>query len=282
MDTVAGAWFPEGGIHEVAAALARALEGAGVELRCGIDVEQIELARPDGGQVRGVRTAGGELVPADCVVCNADVPLAYATLLPGLTAPRRVQRAHLSPSAVVWHAGVRGRPPAQASHHNIHFGPAWAPAFHALIDEQRRMPDPSILVTVPTQTDPSLAPAGSSTLYALEPVPNLRSGIDWSVETTSARDDLRGRLASLGYPTEVEVETTLGPLEWQGRGCAGGTPFAAAHRFFQSGPFRTANVDRRAPGLVFVGASTVPGVGVPMVLLSGRLAAERAMEAIAR
>ena len=57
-----------------------------------------------------------------------------------------------------------------------------------------------------------------------------------------------------------------------------GTPFALAHRFFQSGPFRPGNVERRAPGLVFVGSATVPGVGVPMVLVSGRLAAQRVAE----
>ena len=54
-----------------------------------------------------------------------------------------------------------------------------------------------------------------------------------------------------------------------------GTPFALSHRFFQTGPFRPNNIDKRAPGLVFAGSSTVPGVGVPMVLISGRLAAER-------
>lgn len=144
------------------------------------------------------------------------------------------------------------------------------------------MPDPSILVTVPTRTDPALAPPGNSTVYALEPVPNLRSSIDWSAETGITRDDLRRRLAGLGYPTETEVETTVGPEDWQSQGCADGTPFAAAHRFFQSGPFRTSNIDRRAPGVVFVGASTVPGVGVPMVLLSGRLAAQRVLEHLQR
>jgi phytoene desaturase len=65
------------------------------------------------------------------------------------------------------------------------------------------------------------------------------------------------------------------PLDWERQGMERGTPFALAHRFFQTGPFRPANVDRRAPGLVFVGSGTVPGVGIPMVLLSGRLAAER-------
>jgi phytoene desaturase len=89
------------------------------------------------------------------------------------------------------------------------------------------------------------------------------------------RDDLHQRLAALGYPTDVEVEALVDPLDWERQGLERGTPFALSHAFFQTGPFRPRNVDRRAPGLVFTGSGTVPGVGVPMVLLSGKLAAQR-------
>ena len=65
------------------------------------------------------------------------------------------------------------------------------------------------------------------------------------------------------------------PTDWQAEGLTAGTPFALAHTFAQTGPFRPRNTDRHLPGLVFAGAGTTPGVGVPMVLLSGRLAAER-------
>jgi phytoene desaturase len=82
-------------------------------------------------------------------------------------------------------------------------------------------------------------------------------------------------VAALGYPSDIEVEAFVDPLDWERQGMERGTPFALSHRFFQTGPFRPSNVDRRAPGLVFVGSGTQPGVGVPMVLVSGRLAAER-------
>ena len=78
-----------------------------------------------------------------------------------------------------------------------------------------------------------------------------------------------------GYPTDIVTEELVTPLEWQAMGMASGTPFALAHTFLQTGPFRPPNVERRMPGLVFAGSGTVPGVGVPMVLISGRLAAER-------
>ena len=88
-------------------------------------------------------------------------------------------------------------------------------------------------------------------------------------------DDLRRRVAAFGYPDDVVVERVYDPLDWEAMGLERGTPFALAHTLRQSGPFRPNNVDPRVPGLVFVGSSTRPGLGVPMVLISGRLAADR-------
>jgi phytoene desaturase len=82
-------------------------------------------------------------------------------------------------------------------------------------------------------------------------------------------------VGELGYPLRIEAEHLVDPRDWEAQGMERGTPFALSHRFFQTGPFRPANLERRAPGLVFAGSGTVPGVGVPMVLVSGRLAAER-------
>jgi phytoene desaturase len=281
MDVVAGVSFPEGGMHAIPAALAAAAEKAGAQLRFGAPVARIELERDDGGPVRGVRLRSGELVAADAVVCNLDLGPAYRNLLPGLRAPRAVRRGHYSPSAVVWHAGVRGAPPAEAAHHNIHFGDAWGQAFRALFRDGRRMPDPSLLVTVPTVSDPALAPPGRMLLSVLEPVPNLDGRVDWSAERRRLGDELAARADALGYPTDAEVEALYDPRDWARLGMERGTPFALSHRFLQSGPFRPNNVDPRAPGLFFTGSTTVPGVGVPMVLLSGRLAAERVARAVA-
>jgi phytoene desaturase len=175
----------------------------------------------------------------------------------------------------VVHLGVAGSLPPGTAHHNIHFGRAWESSFRALLHDGQRMADPSFLVTVPTLADASLAPPERHVLYALEPVPNLDGSIDWTSERPRARDELLARLARAGYPGNVEVEVVVDPTDWERDGMERGTPFALAHRFFQTGPFRPANVDARAPGLVFAGSGTVPGVGVPMVLVSGRLAAER-------
>ncbi|MBV9950597.1 MAG: phytoene desaturase [Acidimicrobiia bacterium] len=282
MDAVNGVVVPDGGVHALPTAIARAAADSGVALRYDAPVERIVLDRADGGPVRGVRLVGGELLACDAVVCTADLAVAYRTMLPGLDPPRALRRAHRSPSALVWHVGVRGPLPTAAAHHNIHFGIRWNDSFKALLDDGRRMPDASLLVTAPTVDEPSMAPPGRHVLYVLEPVPNLDAPIEWSTERKRARDDLFHALTRFGYSRDIEVEHLVDPEDWAAEGLDRGTPFALSHRFFQSGPFRPANHDRRAPGLYFAGASTVPGVGVPMVLVSGMLAAERVLGGTSR
>jgi phytoene desaturase len=275
MDSIEGVWFPDGGMHALPVALATAAEKAGAEFRYGESVTAILRRREDAG-VAGVRLAGDESVAADAVVCTLDLPTAYERLLPDLRPPRVLRHAAYSPSAVVWHVGVRGQPDPEVAHHNIHFGHAWAGAFDDLLKRGTLMGDPSRLVTIPSLDDPALAPAACSTLYVLEPVPNLARGrLDWDAERGPMRDRLLAFLATEGYPTDVVTDELVTPLDWQRQGMAAGTPFALAHTFTQTGPFRPANIERRVPGLVFAGSGTVPGVGVPMVLISGKLAADR-------
>jgi phytoene desaturase len=279
MDTVEGVYRPDGGIHQIPCALVAAAQKAGASFSFDAAVERI-LRRSD-GRVEGVRLASGERVAADAVVCNVGPAVAYRSLL-GLGAPRVVRRGQYSPSCILWLAGVRGTAPG-AAHHNIHFGQDWRGAFDALLRRGSRMPDPSILVSAPTVSDPGLAPAGASVLYALEPVPNLDGHVEWSTESARARDELITRVGSLGYPVDdVVVDRFTDPVGWQALGHERGTPFSLAHRFSQSGPFRTPNVDARVPGLIFTGMGTVPGVGIPMALVSGRLAAARIESLAAR
>lgn len=281
MDTVEGVWFPDGGVHAVAAGLAEAAGKGGAELRWNAEVARISRRAARSGAVDGVELVNGEFIPAQAVVANPDLPTLYDQLLPGLAAPRVARRGEYSPSCALWLAGARGEPPPGCAHHNIHFGADWRGSFDALLKAGVRQPDPSILVSVPSITEPSLAPPGGHVLYALEPVPNLDGRIDWAAEGAQVKDSLVWRLGALGYPVAgTVIDRFTDPAGWAAQGLARGTPFSLSHRFFQSGPFRPSNVERRVPGLVLAGSGTVPGVGVPMVLVSGRLAADRVDEMV--
>ncbi len=269
MDSVAGVYFPRGGMHAVPRALAAAARKHGVEFRYSTTVTSVERR---GRRAVAVHTAGGERMPADVVVLNPDLPVAYRELLGGM--PRRVRDLRYSPSCFVLLAGSRATYDG-AAHHNISFGTAWREVFDELLGG-RLMSDPSLLLTNPTHTDPSLAPAGRQSYYVLFPTPNLDSGIDWRREAARYRAhvlEVLERRGYAGFGDAIETEHVVTPLDWQRLGMERGTPFAAAHSFAQTGPFRPRNV--WGENVVFAGSGTQPGVGVPMVLLSGRLAAER-------
>ena len=269
MDSVAGVFFPSGGVHAVPIAMAAAAQKHGVEFRYDTEVAAVEHS---GGRASGVRTTDGERFPADVVVLNPDLPVAHRDLL-GHT-PRRVKRLKYSPSCYVLLAGSRAVYP-DAAHHNIHFGASWRGVFDELLGG-RLMSDPSILVTNPTRSDPRLAPAGRQIYSVLFPTPNLDSPVDWRKIGPSYREHVLRTLEKRGYPdfeAGIEVEDVTTPLDWEAQGMERGAPFSAAHTFAQTGPFRPGNL--WGENVVFTGSGTRPGVGVPMVLVSGRLAAER-------
>jgi phytoene desaturase len=272
LDSVAGVYFPKGGMHAVPKALAGAAEKHGVTFRYDTTVERVTTAN---GRATGVITSGGEHIPADVVVLNPDLPVAYRDLLPA----RRLRRLRYSPSCVVLHIGS-SQAYSKIAHHNIHFGTAWKGTFDEVIRKGLLMSDPSLLVTNPTRTDASAAPDGRQTYYVLAPTPNLEtSPIDWrrGMDRRYAEELLRvleGR-GYVGFRDGVEVQRIITPADWADDGMAAGTPFAAAHSFTQTGPFRPSNLHPTLPNVVFTGSGTQPGVGVPMVLISGKLAAAR-------
>ena len=275
MDSVAGVYFPRGGMHAVPRALAGAAEKHGVRFRYGTEVERVETA---GGRATAVVTTGGERIPADVVVLNPDLPTAYRDLLPPGLAPRRVATQRYSPSCVVLHVGSSAAY-TKIAHHNIHFGRAWQRTFDEIIRDGRLMSDPSLLVTNATASDPSLAPPGRQTYYVLAPTPNLTADIDWAATGPRYRDEIVAvleRRGYVGFGAGIEVERLVTPADWAASGLTAGAPFAAAHTVTQTGPFRVPTLPRGGlENVVFTGSGTQPGVGVPMVLLSGRLAAER-------
>lgn len=275
MDTVSGVYFPRGGVRALPDALAAAARDAGVRFLYGSTVTGLERT---GGRITAVRTDREQRIGCDAVVLTTELPRTYQLLG---RQPRRMLPLRAAPSAVVLHVGCPSvaRSGAQSAHHTILFGDAWEHTFTEIIDEGRLMRDPSLLVTRPTASDASLAPAGRDLLYVLAPAPNLSSRhIDWSDTAgpyaQTMLDAVQERLLpNLRDGAELlHVDT---PQDWARQDMAFGTPFALAHTFAQTGPFRPANLVRGIDNVVLAGSSTVPGVGVPTTLISGRLAADR-------
>jgi phytoene desaturase len=276
MDTVAGVWFPRGGMQALPQAMADAAADAGAEFRYNTTVTALEQF---GERVTAVHTADGERVRADAVVLTPDLPVVHRLLG---RAPRRLVPLRWSPSAVVLHAGVRpgiGPGWAELAHHTIFFGDAWERTFDEIIYRGQLMTDASLLVTRPTATDPRLAPDGRELLYVLAPCPNLRTApLDWATLGSAYRDELVDTLEQRGLADlddAIEVEQLVTPADWAAQGLAVGTPFSAAHTFAQTGPFRPANLVRGRTNVVLAGCGTTPGVGVPTAIISGKLAAAR-------
>jgi phytoene desaturase len=277
LDSVAGVYFPRGGIHAVPRALAGVAEKYGVAIHYGTTVQRVETR---GDRATAVITADGERIPADTVVLNPDLPIAYRLFTESTRwRPRWLGRPRYSPSCAVLHVGSV-REYVDIAHHNIHFGRSWTGTFDEVIRQGRLMSDPSLLVTNPSRSDPSLAPAGRHTYYVLAPTPNLASRtLDWRSGLAGVyRSELIETLEQRGYTgfgAGIEVSRIVTPADWADAGMAAGTPFALAHTLRQTGPFRPGNLHPTLSNVVFVGSGTQPGVGVPMVLISGRLAATR-------
>jgi phytoene desaturase len=278
MDPVAGVYFPRGGMRALPDGLAAAAANAGVQFRYGATVTALDRR---GDRISAVHTDTDERIDADAVVLTTELPDTYRLL--GRT-PRRLVPLRPSPSAVVAHIGCRSAE-RELPHHHILFGDTWEQTFREIIDDGVVMSDPSLLVTRPTAGDPTLAPAGRDLLYVLAPAPNLaRGAVDWDAVGPSYADGMMAavadRLPELG--ADAELLHVVTPADWARQGMVAGTPFALAHTFGQTGPFRPANTVRSIDNVVLAGSSTVPGVGVPTALLSGRLAADRVTGAVTR
>lgn len=268
MDTVAGVWFPRGGMRAVPQALADAATRAGVRIHYGVEVDELERT---GHRVTALRCAEARF-PCDAVVL-ATGPAQSTRLLRG--EPRRARPLRWSPSAVVVHLSAQ-RVVDDLAHHTISFGGRWDDTFDEIIRRGRLMSDPSLLLTTPTLTDPALAPSGRHLQYLLAPCPNLDSApLRWDALADRYAEELVAEMTARKLVVDAEPLAVVTPDDWARDGQAAGTPFSAAHTFGQTGPFRPRNLPFRDGNVVLAGSGTTPGVGIPPVLISGRLAARR-------
>jgi phytoene desaturase len=271
-----GVHFARGGTTALVHALVRLLDELDVPVECNRPVVRIEVVN---GVARAVRTADGEMIPADVVVANADPTSVYRGMVDARWrrrhTDRRIARVRQSMSLFVGYFGARGTYP-ELAHHTIVMGPRYRGLLDDIFKRRVLAPDFSLYLHAPTRTDASLAPPGHEAFYVLSPVPNNRSGIDWDGARRAAYlerilESLEGRLLP-GIRERVVTQHTLTPREFEhDLRSADGAAFGPEPVLTQSAWFRYHNQSEDVRGLYFVGAGTHPGGGVPGVLQSARV-----------
>jgi phytoene desaturase len=277
-----GVWFPRGGLYRPIETLAEIAAGLGVRFEYSAPVSRIDAAD---GHASGVTLESGERVRADVVLANADLPYVYARLLPADGRAERLARKRYTSSALMFYWGVEGGRAPQLLHHNVFLvDDEYRASFDRIFRDLSLPAQPSFYVNAPTRTDPSFAPPGSDALVVLVPVGHLdeKQPQDWAALRDRARAAVLGRLESLGVKDlgrRILFEATMGPPDYlEALNLAKGSAFGLSHNFLQVGYLRPHNRHPRYRNLYFTGASTHPGTGLPMVLLSARLTVERILQ----
>ena len=276
-----GVWFMKGGMYAMAQGLERLFLELGGELHLSTPVERIVI---DYDGARGVE-AGGRLDRADYVVCDADFPYAMKHLVDDAKARGRYTDAKIdsmaySCSCFILYLGLDKRYDTDAVH-SIRFAPDFRRNAADLFDDARFPDDPSFYCYAPCSLDPSLAPEGGQTLYVLVPVPPLSpDGPAWGPAEVAARRDrvldlVERETAYDDVRSHIVFERIFTPLDFAERfnACNGAT-FGLRPTLFQSNYWRPHNKASSSDNLYFCGSSAHPGAGVPIVLLSAKLAVE--------
>lgn len=277
MQTREGVWYPMGGTGAIPEALVRLAESLGVKVRSNVLVERIVTAS---GVVSGLRLGDGSVVKVDAVVSNCDSVRTYRELLGGAAATAFEKRRTYEPacSGVVLYLGLKKRYD-HLLHHNFVFSHDPDLEFQAIYGKGQPAPDPTCYVCAPAATDPSVAPAGGEALYVLVHTPYLRPGHDWARMLPEYRRVILEKLKRTARMRDIEsrivCEHVLTPAEIDSRyRVLNGAIYGLASHGRFLGAFKPGNRSPDVRGLYLAGGAAHPGPGMPMVLMSGWIAAD--------
>jgi phytoene desaturase len=272
-----GVWFPMGGMYRIIEALTGIAERWGVRFLFNAAVKQIDV---DNRRATGVTLADGRRMAADVVVANADLPYVYRCLLPDEGATDQLQRRQYSCSTLMFYWGVSKRYP-QFHPHNLFLAGDYCAGFDRIVRGLDLPEEASFYVHAPARIDPTLAPPGQDTLMVAVPVGHINPTApqNWSAIQAKARQSVMQRLKDMGIgdlADHIKFEVCVTPRDWQDKlNLTRGASHGLRHNMMQMAYLRPGNRHKRYRNLYFVGASTHPGTGLPTVLVSARLAAER-------
>lgn len=282
VEMTGGVWYPQGGIYTIARALLRLAEELGVEVRTGCAVTEILVDAQR--RVSGVALQNGETVDARAVIANVDVAAVYEHLLPAAVVDRarlrRLTEAEPSCSGFVMLLGIEGEFPALA-HHNIFFSGDYRREFDQIFRLGVPPDEPTVYVSITSKADSQDAPTGCENWFVLVNAPALDDRFDWCVETEAYGARVLDRLAVFGLDIRSRIRAcrTLTPLDLERlTGARRGALYGATSNKRMAAFRRPHNRAPDIAGLYFAGGTTHPGGGVPMVALSGRVAANMVIE----
>jgi phytoene desaturase len=272
-----GIWYPRGGTAAVPRALAKLAADLGAELRTGAQVRRIITAD---GAVTGVELESGQTLACDAVVSNMDSVRTHCQLLGGKIARRFARQRSYEPacSGVVLYLGLSRRYD-HLLHHNFVFSRDPHEEFEAIYDKGIPAPDPTCYVCAPACTEPQVAPPGGEAMYVLVHGPYLRDGQDWQKMLPAYREVILNKLARTAGLTDLrsrivfESALTPGDIDERYQVLQGAIYGLASHGKFV-GAFKPGNRSRLVKGLYLAGGAAHPGPGMPMVLMSGWIAAD--------
>ncbi|GHO75808.1 phytoene desaturase [Ktedonobacter sp. SOSP1-85] len=284
-----GGWYPRGGMYSIARALEKLARELGVTLETNCEVKRIQVSvrrkltslRPE---VRGIVLADGRVLHCDAVVANSDVVTTHSQLLSPAVQKQATLRklAKLEPSCsgFVLLLGTDKTYP-DLEHHNIFFSDDYQAEFADLFEKRVPIQNPTIYICATTRTDPTQAPPGGENLFILVNAPYLTKAIDWQREAPAYRERILDLLASYkqvdlsDLREHIVCEEMLTPeYFWQKYGSNAGSIYGLSSNGRMAPFTRPGNCSPEVERLYFVGGSTHPGGGIPLVMLSGRIVAE--------
>ena len=279
-----GLYYPIGGMYRIAKTLTGIAEKLGVEFVYNAPVSKILVG---GGRATGLELADGQTMTADIVVANADLGYVYRSLLPDDGTAARIDRKEYGCSTVMFYWGL-DKQFSQLGMHNLFFCGDYCKGFEEIFKAKSMPEEPNFYIHAPARLDPSAAPAGCDSLYAAVPVGHINEKMrqNWPAIQKRARAFMLQRLTQAGLSdleAHIKVEASFLPQDWKNRyNLTHGSAHGLSHKLTQMAYFRPRNRHKRYRNLYFVGASTHPGTGVPTVLISARLAAQRILDETAR
>jgi phytoene desaturase len=273
-----GSFFPKGGMFTIVEKLLFAARSNGVQFHYDMPVKSIMVNRK---KAEGLIFDDLSVIKSDIIVANADLPYVYRNLLPDSLKSGRLNRMRYSCSAICYHWGLDKVYP-QLGHHNVFLSDGFREGLDRIFKDKSVSDKPSFYVHAPVRTDSSAAPQNHDTLSIVVGAGHVdkKKKQDWDDLKKKTRTAVIRRLKQLGLQDiedHIKFEISYTPENWE-TACniSRGSVFGSlAHNLLQMGYFRPHNQHSRYKNLYFVGGSTHPGNGIPNVLISARLTAER-------